>query len=286
MTDEGDDGRGTGEARARHDRGLRLVTVNTWGMRGDWAARLPMFQGGFQALDADIITLQETILRDAVDQAAEMLGPGYFLVQQRDRETDGQGITTASRWPIGRVQELDLHLTERTHDFACTCLVTEVLAPEPLGRIWVANHFPDYQLDHERERRLQTVTVARRLEALLAESPGHVIVAGDLDGDFASDSLRFWTGRHVIDDMSVCYRSAWEATHSPESLATYLPENPHQVNPDWPFRGIDHVLVRCDSSGPTLTVASCERTFDQEHATPSDHYGLVVDLELPRPGRG
>jgi endonuclease/exonuclease/phosphatase family metal-dependent hydrolase len=263
---------------------MRLVTLNTWGMRGDWSARLRAFQDGFRALDADIITLQETILTDEVDQVAEMLGTEYVVTQQLDREADGQGISTASRWPIGKVFEIDLHVTERTHDFACTCLVSEVLAPEPLGRIWVANHFPDYQLDHERERRLQTVIAARRLESLVAQSPGHVVVAGDLDGDSASDSLRFWTGRHVIDDTSVCYRSAWEAMHPTEPLATYLPENPHQVDLDWPFRGIDHVLVRCGHSGPTLTIAGCRRVFDRGRTVPSDHYGLVVDLEPPAAG--
>ena len=146
----------------RHHGPVRLVTLNTWGMRDDWATRLPMFRDGFRALDADIVTLQETILTDAVDQAADILGPAYHLTQQHHRETDGQGITTAGKWPIGRTYELDLHLTERTHDFACTCLVSEILAPEPLGRIWVANYFPDYQLDNERERRRQTVTAARR----------------------------------------------------------------------------------------------------------------------------
>jgi len=59
--------------------------------------------------------------------------------------SDGRGITTASKWPLGQVFEIDLHLTERIGDFACTCLVTEVLAPEPIGRVWVANHFPDYR---------------------------------------------------------------------------------------------------------------------------------------------
>ena len=108
-----------------------------------------------------------------------------------------------------------------------------------------------------------------------------MIVAGDLDGDPASDSLRFWTGRHVIDDVSVCYRSAWEATYPTQPLATYVPENPHQVDPDWPFRGIDHVLVRCGHSGPTLTINDCRRIFDHPQATPSDRYGLMVDLELP-----
>jgi hypothetical protein len=39
--------------------------------------------------------------------------------------------------------------------------------------------------------------------------------------------MRFWTGRHVIEDTSVCYRSAWESTHPGEPLATYIPENPN-----------------------------------------------------------
>lgn len=243
------------------------------------AATAGPVHSGFRELGADVLTLQETILTDRVDQASEMLCTDYRLVQQRHRESDGQGITTASRWPVGRVLEIDLRVTERTGDFACTCLATEVLAPDPLGRIWVANHFPDYQLDHERERVLQTVTVARRLEPLVQESPGHVIVAGGLDGDPTSDSLRFWTGRHVIADSSVCYRSAWEAVHPDEPLATYVPGNPHQVDPDWPFRGIDHVLVRCGRAGPTLGITGCQRIFDQGSATPSDHYGLLVDLE-------
>jgi hypothetical protein len=85
---------------------------------------------------------------------------------------------------------VNFHVTGRTYDFACTCLVTEVLAAEPYGRVWVANHFPDYQLDHERERRLQSAAAARELESLVAEYPGHVIVAGDMDADDAD--LESW----------------------------------------------------------------------------------------------
>jgi len=198
-------------------------------MRGDWAARLPVFRERFRELDADIVTLQETVLTEDVDQVADMLGPGYQLAQQQDREGDGQGITTASKWPFGRVFEIDFRVTDRTHDFACTCLVTEVL----------------------------------------------------MAADAASDSMRFWTGRHVIDDASVCYRSAWEATHPGEPLETYVPQNPNQVDIDWPFRGIDHILVRCGGAGPTLLIRSCRHTFDRGTTIVSDHYGLVVELEPP-----
>jgi hypothetical protein len=147
---------------------------------------------------------------------------------------------------------------------------------------------PDNTAEPRRVRRLwgcpgqpQTVTAARELESLVAASPGHDIVAGDLDGDCASDSLQFWTGRHVIDDTSVCYRSAWEAMHLAEPLATYLPENRHQMDVDWPIRGIDHVLVRCGPSDLALTIGGCRRVFDQRQRTPSDRYGLVVDLASP-----
>ncbi len=153
--------------------------------------------------------------------------------------------------------------------------------------MWVANHFPDYQLDHEAERCLQSAAAARALERLVADAPGHVIVAGDMDADEGSDSMRFWTGRHVIGDLSVCYRSAWESVHPSERLETFTPENPYSVNPDWPFRGIDHVLIRCgDSGGPSLAIRGCRRTFDHGNAIASDHYGLAVDLAVkPDPGR-
>ena len=257
---------------------MRLVTQNVWGVRRDWEARLPLFRKGFEQLDADVLTLQETILTPQIDQATAMLGPDYHLAHSSERESDGQGITTASRWPIGEVLELDLNVTDRTGDFACTALITELHAP--FGRVWVANHFPDYQVDHERERCAQTLLVARKLEELVADSPGHVIVAGDLDADDAADSLRFWTGRHVLDDLSVCYRSAWQTIHPHEQLETFVPENPLFADDEWPYSGLDHILVRCGPNGrPTLPIRSCSRIFDQPGTIPSDHYGLVADLQ-------
>ena len=129
---------------------------------------------------------------------------------------------------------------------------------------------------------LQSLAAARQLESLAAESPGHVIVAGDRDADPAADSMRFWAGRHVIEGTSVCYRSAWESAHPGEPLATYIAQNPNQADFDWPFRGIDHVLVRCgDSGGPTLRIRSCIRAFDQGQTSVSDHYGLLTELDPP-----
>jgi endonuclease/exonuclease/phosphatase family metal-dependent hydrolase len=264
---------------------LRVATLNTWGTRGDWAARREVLAAGLAALDADVIALQETIRTDGYDQAADVLGDGYALVHQREREADGQGVTTASRLPIGEVVELDLHVTQRSTGFACTSLVTEILAPDPIGRVWFVNDLPDWQLDHEYERERQAVATAGALERLLTDRPGHVVVAGDFDADPEAASIRFWTGRQSLDGRSVCYRDAWAAANPdrpPRDGHTFVPDNPHSADWDWPYRRIDYILVRCgEHGGPSLAVTACRRTFDQPGTSVSDHYGLVADLSLP-----
>ena len=61
---------------------LRIATHNVWGIRGDWEQRLQILRRGYEQLAADVVTLQETILDDDVDQARSILGDGYNLVQQ------------------------------------------------------------------------------------------------------------------------------------------------------------------------------------------------------------
>lgn len=77
--------------------------------------------------------------------------PTFHVAHQMSREPGelsdveaGQGISIASRWPLGEVRELDLHLTPRTADFARATLVAEVLAPEPFGPLLFVNHLPNW----------------------------------------------------------------------------------------------------------------------------------------------
>jgi hypothetical protein len=65
-----------------------------------------------------------------------------------------------------------LDVTERTGDFACTSLITEILAPAPFERIWLVKNLPDWRFDHEHERELQAVRTAA-VEELLVGKPGH-----------------------------------------------------------------------------------------------------------------
>src|SRR5215216_2499882 len=112
---------------------LRVLTLNLWGQRGTWAERRSVLISGLRDLQSDLIAFQESIVTDMYDQILDVLGENYHIAHHSIREPDGQGISIASRWPINNVQELDLQVSARTEDFACTALVTEILVPSPVG---------------------------------------------------------------------------------------------------------------------------------------------------------
>jgi endonuclease/exonuclease/phosphatase family metal-dependent hydrolase len=265
---------------------MRVVTQNLWGVRGDWDARRSVLIDGFRRLRPDVVAFIEAIKTDEYDQVVDLLGPEYQVAHQTEREPDGQGASIASRWPIGEVHEVDLDVTPRTADFACTTLVAEVLAPEPFSPLAVANHVPNWQVDFEHERELQALAAACFLEELAGARGGHVVLAGDFTSDPEAANVRFVSGRQSLDGTSVCYRDAWESVHPGEPGETFTPDNPLVADWDWPFHRLDYVFVRCgEHGGPTLEITACERIFDRPvgGVWASDHFGVYADLELPAP---
>jgi endonuclease/exonuclease/phosphatase family metal-dependent hydrolase len=270
---------------------LRVVLQNLWGRRGDWDARRAVLVEGLRGLRPDLVALPEAVVNEEYDQVLDVLGPGFHVAHQSAREPGdgddvepGQGHSLASRWPLGEVRELDLHLTPRTEGFACGTLAAEVLAPEPFGPLVFAFHNPSWRLDQAYEREQQAVAAASFLAELAEGRARHVVLAADLDADPVSASARFWTGRQSLGGTSVCYRDAWESVHGDEPGHTFTPETPIMIGRDWPFRRIDYVFVRCGQhEGPTLEIAACRRLFDQpvDDVWASDHFGLCVELAVP-----
>ena len=265
---------------------LRLATLNLWGRRGDWRRRRDALRTGFNELAPDLLAAQEVVQTADYDQLRDILGNDLEIQHHSERETGnppdverGQGISIASRWPVDAVHEVDL--TARTSDFACSTLIAEIDAPPPIGPLLFVNHLPSWQLAYEHERELQAVAAATELERLVAHADRHVIIAGDFDAEPTAASVRFWTGRQSLAGLSVCYRDTWESMHPDEPGDTFSAANPLRADPDWPFRRIDYILIRCGQhGGPTLQVEHCERIFDQpiDGTSISDHYGLLADL--------
>ena len=107
--------------------GLRVATMNVWPRRGTWAGRRRVLPHGFRALRPDLASFVESIKTDDYDQVTDVFGPEYYAAHQKDREayrTDsrgdeqtpyrmegGQGVSIASRWPLGEMREVDLDVT-------------------------------------------------------------------------------------------------------------------------------------------------------------------------------
>jgi endonuclease/exonuclease/phosphatase family metal-dependent hydrolase len=265
---------------------VRVATLNAFGLREDWPARRAVMAAGFAGLSADLVAMQEVVVGGGYDQVRDVLGETYHVEHHGERESDGQGISIASRWPVTAVHEVDLHVGPRPAGFACSALVAEVQVPGPVGRVVFVNHLPDWQLTHEAERERQTVTIARFIEDLVAGERVHVVVAGDMDATPDAASIRFWTGKQSLDGFSVCYRDVWAAARPGEPGHTFTPANWLTVTAEageWalePGRRIDHILVRCTDYGPTLAVAGCRRLFDEPVGSvwASDHFGVTADL--------
>ncbi len=266
---------------------VRMLTLNLLAPRhADWPRRRRVLIEGLRELRPDLVALQEIAFGDG-DQVADLLGPGFQVAWHPGSSEDGVGAALASRWPLGALHQLDLHVTPRTAGFPwCGVVAAEVLAPAPLGRLLLVHHKPNWQYGYERERELQAVAAAGFVEALLGDEDRHVVLAGDFDDPPDAASIRFWTGRQSLDGGSVRYEDAWEAMHPGEPGHTFSPRNPLVRAGEMPLergRRIDYVMVRCGVHGPTLDVAACELAFDQPvgGVWASDHFGLVADLEVP-----
>lgn len=265
---------------------LRVFTYNIYGTNAGWEQRREVLTHGLRELDPDLIAFQETLLSGEWDQVVDLLGGQHHIVHSEKRQVGEIGVSIASRWLVERVEELDLHVTPRTEEFPCTTLIAEIATPDPIGRVLLVNHFPDYQPNHEHEREVQTVGAARRIEELVAGREMHVVLAGDLDAEPDAASIRFLTGKQSLDGMSVCYRNAWDSKHPGEDGHTFMPRNAlvTENNWDWPFRRIDHILVRCGPRNqPTLKIDACELAFGEamDGIWGSDHIAVVADLKVP-----
>ncbi len=203
--------------------GVRVATLNLWGRSGAWADRRRVLVEGLRALRPDLVAFQEAVRTGDYDQTMDLLGPGYQVVHQSERAADESGASIASRWPLGEVHEVDLHVTPRTADFPCTTLAAEVLAPAPLGPLLFVNHKPSWKWGLEHERELQAVAAARFVEELVARDRRHVILVGDQDAVPEAASMRFWRGLQSLHGSSVAYQDAWEAVHPGEPGHTFTP---------------------------------------------------------------
>ncbi len=268
---------------------FRVLTLNVLDRRhAEGPARHRLVRDELARLDPDVVALQEVTRSADLDQAAELLGDGYAVVDHPGSADDGVGACLATRWPVTAVDRLPLTDVPGAWGLPWAAVVAvEVAAPAPWGPLLLVHHKPNHQLDAEAVRERQSVAAATFVEELVAgrqELP--VVLLGDLDAAPDSAGVRFWTGKQSLQGVSVRYDDAWAAVHPDRPGHTFTPSNPlvrSGTMPSAAGRRIDYVMVRSGSHGPLLEAVDCGLVLDRPAGGvwASDHFGVRADLRRP-----
>lgn len=269
---------------------MRVATANVLTYRSaSGGERHEALKALLAELDADVIALQEVTRTSDFDQAVELLGPEFTIVDVPGGDPVYGSECLATRCRVRHVERLHRELGDRASETAhvARALAIIVDGPREGEPVIVVHHTGTFEVDLEGVREQQAVATARLVEGLVREHGDlPVVVLGDFNAGPDSSSMRFFTGRQSLAGFSVYYEDAWEAVHGSTPGHTFDPGNPLVRAGQMPLergRRIDHILVRGGAHGALLDVQEC-RLFMSEPVDgvwPSDHYGVFADLVAP-----
>ncbi|WP_448625113.1 endonuclease/exonuclease/phosphatase family protein [Geodermatophilus sp. URMC 64] len=263
---------------------MRVLQANIWARSGPYDVRARLLRQEVGLLAPDLIALQEVDSGPGSgNQAEELFAPlGYEVVyERRDGEYRGDpGIAVATRHPVrGR------RVIELPHGGVGLAVRVSVGG----AHLWFCSATTAHGWPHQEALREDAVVA---LDAGLAELAAGdeypPILAGDFDATPEAASIRFLTGLQSLQGRSTSWADAFALAGEGEP-ATWSSANPYVA----PFaaavfaqpehaRRIDYVFVGSPFTWrPRVVVRSARVVLKGDaQAAPSDHWGLLADLEL------
>lgn len=277
---------------------MRVVTWNVQGRVGDWQERQGALATVLEALDPDVVSLQESWVEPSGATQADRLAEHLDLhavtgasLAGFDRYPDAPyWVVNAvvSRWPV-TIETARPLPDERGAPTWRHVLVARIdRPPHEGGSFVVAGVHLEHGLDRSTTRRAQ----ARGLAEAVAEVVGDrsdratalpAVVAGDLNAVPWSDEVRALTGAAAPLVEGLVFVDAWEAAGHTDRGDTWSSANPlvpkRAVYPD---RRLDYVLVSWPRRRNAGHVAACHLngTAPVDGVWASDHYAVVADLDM------
>jgi endonuclease/exonuclease/phosphatase family metal-dependent hydrolase len=272
---------------------LRVLTLNVENVEGD-PRRTKAINTEIRRIDPDLVAFQEVIADPDRAQLDELLADTALRgTHQADAMSytppfaDRYGGTAvASRWPHTTVEVLDMRVAGAADVPWCTLAVT-VRVPDA-GELLFIGTTAAWRLDAEAVREEQAVALtdldARHRRAL------PTVIAGDFNAAPDAASIRYLRGLQSLGGRSVHYHDAWEIAGAGPGY-TWTVDNPNTrdvvdavVRQPQHRRRIDYVFIGSSHQHRSAycQVRSAAVAFDQpiDGVWASDHYGVVVDVEL------
>ncbi|MCX6019867.1 MAG: endonuclease/exonuclease/phosphatase family protein [Chloroflexi bacterium] len=247
---------------------MRIITLNLLRDLTRWDERKHLLLDEFEHLQPDVIALQEVALplNTAEWLAARLRGYSVHLTPKNGRMSTREALATLTRLPVREVHRIDLGAQHR--------VAQAILLNGPQALTLVNGHF--YWSPGDSAQRAQQI---RRIHTWIRRMHGHepergIVVCGDFNSTPESRSMQLMQEEFV---------SAHHAHHGAEPAYTvptplHISQSPQRKSTPW--RGtVDYIFV-----SHNLRVRDCRIVFDR-HAPhdvtlfPSDHLGLVADLE-------
>lgn len=265
-----------------HGMALRILTLNIWHDAGPWKQRAERIRAWIDATDPDLIALQEVLRGPQIDQLAELFdGRGYQTEFIRAsafwnaQEVDF-GNAIASRFPISERHPLLLP----DHGDGEQRAALSVRIDAPVGPVLFTCTHLNWKFHHGETRERQVRALAEHVLSLRDKGGFPPVLAGDFNAEPESDEIRFLTGLHSIEGLSVYFHDAWYVAGEGTPGVTWSNRNPYARAALEPDRRIDYVFTGYPTRDGVGLLERCRVVCDDDHADvwPSDHFGVFAEL--------
>jgi endonuclease/exonuclease/phosphatase family metal-dependent hydrolase len=258
---------------------IRAMTWNTWWrFGGNWREREPGILQVVRRVEADVLGIQEcwgdarrtqaSVIADQLSAHSAFvrvgLPPAPDPVEYPDQAEVAMGLGLVSRWPIVAVREAPLPSEGRL----LRALVATI--EHPLGELRVVVGATSWEPERADETAAQVAELQRLVVEGAAERMLPSLLLADLNYDRDQPPL-----------AGLTLRDGWEGADPESDSRTLSSENrfapPEAV--DQYDRRIDHVAYEPGRAKVRAINARVIRD-DPGGLPPSDHYPVVVDLEI------
>lgn len=264
---------------------MRVLQLNIWARYGPYRQREPRLRALFEELLPDLIAMEEVdTSTDHESQAHELLdGLGYEVAyEHREPEQGaGPGLAVASRHPV-----LDRRIHELGRDGVALAIR---IGPEERAFWFCGAVTMAWTPGHEGDREEKVVQLDEWLCELAADDEIPPVLAGDFDATPDTSSIRFLTGLQSLHGRSTFWADAFAHGGDGSPGYTFTSESPY-VQPFMEAvfaqpvhnRRIDYVFVGSPIRWKPRLIVTSARVVGQyaDGAAPSDHYGVLAELEL------
>lgn len=279
---------------------LRAVSLNLWGEQPPLDRRLALCVKQLAALRPDVIALQEVRqVPDRVANTAHTLAAALDMhcVFEKTVAWGGgdEGLAILSRHPILQSGHVRLpHPMPEQADERIFLWALADTADRGAGPVLIGSTHLTYRMMHGIQREDQVLALDAAAQELVTQhKPAVSVLMGDYNAAPDTDEMRFLRGLHTLGGRRTFYQDAFLAQdgdgdlshRQPGAGATWSRRNPaiQKLRFLEMDRRIDYIYVSQASRDGRGLVHRCSVVLDEcdsEGVFPSDHFGVLADIQL------